>query len=828
MILLGPGGTTALDLWVTAIASASPCRRSISCDAATLRAPREERRGLPVDFLALLAAPPLRRDAPLVRARGRGRRRFVLARRRGRRRSSRWTTGASRAPESTFAAPRPAAPPAASWTRRRSRPARPRLRATVRYHQRVDGPRHRRSPARRDAAAPRRPRALEDPDGAAAVTRCATRAPSPSARCPGSGSAGARTAPARAGEPARSGSRAIPCSRRPGCCGPSRPRAPAASSGVGARRRPRRRSAPRRAAPGARRARRACGPVGGASGWASPWARRAAGCSAPSASSRRARAGRGDGGARSRRHLLRAARRGARGRPASAALARRTQVLAACAASTIALGIGLALAHRGACDVVLAGGYDGVSVFVASGFEALRATTGVAAASLPRSAVTACRSARARRSWPWCAATTRAGARVLARVARLRRLHDAVHITAPDRTGSASRAPRRRRSPTPGMRRARRSGERARHRRPRSTTPWSRAPSRASSRAPRPPWSTRSRRRSGTPRARPASSSRWRRPTRCDSASPPPPRRRGRRPLDPDAPALLLDRAEATRARGRRSSSPRRSAARTRRCPGAARRAERRARPRAAPRRVPPRVGARGGGRPGRAVRGDGGRARPARAPRRALPPRPRGRRGARRRGRARGARRGAGIVAGQALATLDTNEGYDARRRARGPDRRSSRASSRRRRPTRSRASAPSSTGSPALASRWAPGSTAAPRRCRRGGAGRRRRRRPRWWWWRPTTPGPPRAICCGSPAGAAARSRRGRWRSCSRPTGGAVCEVGADVAAHDGDGPVGHLALVRWLDARGSSAGRTPRRLGDRTPRHAAARHGPSADSA
>lgn len=52
MILLGPGGTTALDLWVDgdryrfAVPAIDVQKRG------DLRAPREERRGLPVDFLA--------------------------------------------------------------------------------------------------------------------------------------------------------------------------------------------------------------------------------------------------------------------------------------------------------------------------------------------------------------------------------------------------------------------------------------------------------------------------------------------------------------------------------------------------------------------------------------------------------------------------------------------------------------------------------------------------------------------------------------------------------------------------------------------------------
>ena len=50
-------------------------------------------------------------------------------------------------------------------------------------------------------------------------------------------------------------------------------------------------------------------------------------------------------------------------------------VLGACASSAIAIGLAWRWLERGACDLVLAGGFDEVTVFVAAGFEALRATT---------------------------------------------------------------------------------------------------------------------------------------------------------------------------------------------------------------------------------------------------------------------------------------------------------------------------------------------------------------------------------------------------------------------------------------------------------------------
>src|SRR5580658_6879463 len=50
-------------------------------------------------------------------------------------------------------------------------------------------------------------------------------------------------------------------------------------------------------------------------------------------------------------------------------------VLGACASSTIAIGLAMRFLERDACDIVLAGGFDEVTDFVAAGFESLRATT---------------------------------------------------------------------------------------------------------------------------------------------------------------------------------------------------------------------------------------------------------------------------------------------------------------------------------------------------------------------------------------------------------------------------------------------------------------------
>jgi 3-oxoacyl-[acyl-carrier-protein] synthase-1/3-oxoacyl-[acyl-carrier-protein] synthase II len=53
----------------------------------------------------------------------------------------------------------------------------------------------------------------------------------------------------------------------------------------------------------------------------------------------------------------------------------RVQVLAACASSTIALGLGARWIEHDVADLVIAGGYDALSPFIAAGFEALGATT---------------------------------------------------------------------------------------------------------------------------------------------------------------------------------------------------------------------------------------------------------------------------------------------------------------------------------------------------------------------------------------------------------------------------------------------------------------------
>ncbi len=112
-------------------------------------------------------------------------------------------------------------------------------------------------------------------------------------------------------------------------------------------------------------------------------------------------------------------------------------VLGACASSTLAIGLARSWLLADSCDIALAGGFDAVSIFVASGFEALRATAGergprpfrrereglalgegAAVLALVREDV-----ARA------------AGTRVHGFVSGFGASCDAAHLTAPDRTG---------------------------------------------------------------------------------------------------------------------------------------------------------------------------------------------------------------------------------------------------------------------------------------------------------------------------------------------------------------------------------------------------------
>lgn len=120
----------------------------------------------------------------------------------------------------------------------------------------------------------------------------------------------------------------------------------------------------------------------------------------------------------------------------------RVLVLGACASSTLAIGLALRWIELGRCDVALAGGFDALSIFVASGFEALRATTagrprpfrigrdgmalgeGAGVVALARQRLAAPEEARP------------GGRRHQGFIAGFAASTDAVHLTAPDATGT--------------------------------------------------------------------------------------------------------------------------------------------------------------------------------------------------------------------------------------------------------------------------------------------------------------------------------------------------------------------------------------------------------
>jgi 3-oxoacyl-[acyl-carrier-protein] synthase-1/3-oxoacyl-[acyl-carrier-protein] synthase II len=107
-------------------------------------------------------------------------------------------------------------------------------------------------------------------------------------------------------------------------------------------------------------------------------------------------------------------------------------VLAACASGSIAIGLAARWLQRGSCDVVLAGGFDDVTVFVAAGFESLRAVT----ASPPPRPFRLDRDGMALGEGAAVLALARADARPPAAIITGFGLaSDAVHLTAPDRDG---------------------------------------------------------------------------------------------------------------------------------------------------------------------------------------------------------------------------------------------------------------------------------------------------------------------------------------------------------------------------------------------------------
>jgi 3-oxoacyl-[acyl-carrier-protein] synthase-1/3-oxoacyl-[acyl-carrier-protein] synthase II len=108
-------------------------------------------------------------------------------------------------------------------------------------------------------------------------------------------------------------------------------------------------------------------------------------------------------------------------------------VLGACASSVLAIGLGCRWLERGDCDVVLAGGFDDVTVFVAAGFEVLRATT----ATPPPRPFRAGRDGMALGEGAGLVALVRDPSRARAFVTGFGAAADAIHLTAPDREGRA-------------------------------------------------------------------------------------------------------------------------------------------------------------------------------------------------------------------------------------------------------------------------------------------------------------------------------------------------------------------------------------------------------
>jgi 3-oxoacyl-[acyl-carrier-protein] synthase-1/3-oxoacyl-[acyl-carrier-protein] synthase II len=108
-------------------------------------------------------------------------------------------------------------------------------------------------------------------------------------------------------------------------------------------------------------------------------------------------------------------------------------VLGACASSVLAIGLGTRWLATGTCDLVLAGGFDEVTVFVAAGFECLRATT----ASPPPRPFRVGRDGMALGEGAGIIALARASSshRARAFVTGFGAACDAVHLTAPDREG---------------------------------------------------------------------------------------------------------------------------------------------------------------------------------------------------------------------------------------------------------------------------------------------------------------------------------------------------------------------------------------------------------
>ena len=109
---------------------------------------------------------------------------------------------------------------------------------------------------------------------------------------------------------------------------------------------------------------------------------------------------------------------------------RLVSLYAACASSSLALGLGLRWLELGEIDLVIAGGYDAESGCVGAGFDALKATS-----SAPPRPFRAERDGMALGEGVALLALTRSSERAYGFLRGFAATSDAVHITAPDRTG---------------------------------------------------------------------------------------------------------------------------------------------------------------------------------------------------------------------------------------------------------------------------------------------------------------------------------------------------------------------------------------------------------
>jgi len=112
-------------------------------------------------------------------------------------------------------------------------------------------------------------------------------------------------------------------------------------------------------------------------------------------------------------------------------------VLGACASSTLAIGLARGWLLDDRCDVALCGGFDAVSVFVAAGFESLRATCGSRGPRPFREGRDGLALGEASAVLALVRApVARRAARVLGWISGFGASCDATHLTAPDPTGA--------------------------------------------------------------------------------------------------------------------------------------------------------------------------------------------------------------------------------------------------------------------------------------------------------------------------------------------------------------------------------------------------------